>query len=606
MNIITHVFKKDVIRLRYLMLVWLLLIVVQMALGIYGQKLAVEALELQMILPLLMKLVGFLQGLMMIVVIPLIIQDDSVVGTTAFWYTRPILRKELLLSKSLAMLTFLILPLLAAELFVLGANGASGYHLALAVPEVVMEKLAFIIPFVILAAVTPKLSRYALVGVIVFAIIVVIMILMAVVGMVFPAIRKFGNSNIYQTASLEASYTAAKCFYTIIIGGLIIGYQFMTRRTKRTAMLFAGACIVMWVGTLFWNFDFLKESAAVESSAIKVEGISLGFDPENLMVSDGFRFNKNDLREKSISTKSTVSGLPEGQFAILKGMYDAQMGYPDSSVLKSKYISTMKRHGYYNLEFMPSIQKVLGDVKLVNPFNEKFSYTEIFSLSGADLHKYKDKAGTYSARANLEIYKYEIVSEVPLGEGEKGTFGAEQVVIYDVLERDNAVSVILHEKKINLLFDRRVKKISRIELSQNMYSEYSPVYLLVNKERGEAFLPEAGNNMNANVMDALGPVRVRTKSKLLDFTDVNSRNSDLPEMDKEWLAGAELVRMNAVLTGTADVDFKIEDFSLPSESTSSAGELDELDKQLKMQDKQMQRWNPAVKVQTTEIIVQPK
>jgi len=241
MNIITHVFKKDVIRLRYLMLVWLLLIIVQMALGIFGHKLAAEALELQMILPLLMKLIGFLQGLMMIVAIPLIIQDDSVVGTTAFWYTRPILRKSLLLSKSLAMLTVLVLPLLAAELFVLASNGASGYHLALAVPEVVIEKLAFIIPFVILAAVTPKLSRYALVGIIVFAIIVVIMILISVAGMIFPAIKKFGNSNIYQTASLEASYTVAKCFYTIIIGGLLISYQFMTRRTVRTVAMFAGA-----------------------------------------------------------------------------------------------------------------------------------------------------------------------------------------------------------------------------------------------------------------------------------------------------------------------------------------------------------------------------
>jgi hypothetical protein len=574
------------------MLVWLLLIIVQPALGIFGQKLAAEVFELQIILPLLMKLIGFLQGLMMIVVIPLIIQNDSVVGTTAFWYTRPILRKSLLLSKSLAMLTVLILPLLMAELFVLAFNGASGYHLALAVPEVIIEKLAFITPFVILAAVTPKLSRYALVGVIVFAVYVVIMILLSVAGMIFPVIKQIGNSNIYKTASLEASYTTAKCLYTIIIGGLLIGYQFMSRRTSRTAMLFVAACIVLWTGTLFWNFDFLQESATVESSAIKVEGLSLSFDSQCLMVSDEFRFNKSDLRGKSISTKNTVRGLPEGHFAILKRMQDAKMEYPDGSVLDSRYVSTSKRLGYYNEEFMPSIQKVLGNVKLVNPFDGKFSYTEIFSLDGANLLKYKDKAGTYSARASLDIYKYDIVSEVPLGEGAEGAFGAEQVVVYDVLERDNAVSVVLLEKKINLLFDRRIKKVSRLDMSQNIYSEYSPVYLLINRERGEAFLPEERDNTQVNAMDALGPMRVRTKSKLLDFTDINNRNSVLPEMNKEWLAGATLVRMNAVLTGTADVDFRVEDFSLPSESTSAAGKLDELDQQLKMQEKQIQRWNP--------------
>ena len=357
-------------------------------------------------------------------------------------------------------------------------------------------------------------------------------------------------------------------------------------------MLFVAACIVMWTGTLFWNIDFLKESAVVESSAIKVEGISLSFDPQNLMVSDEFRFNKSDLREKSISTKNTISGLPEGHFAIVKRMQDAKMEYSDGSVLDSQYISTSKRLGYYNEEFMPSIQEVLGNMKLVNPFNEKFSYTEIFSLDEAKLHKYKDKAGIYSARANLDIYKYEIVSEVPLREGIEGTFGAEQIVVYDVLERDNAVSVVLVEKKINLLFDRRVKKVSRLDMSQNIYSEYSPVYLLVNRERGEAFLPEARDNTQINAMEVFGPKRVRTKSKLLDFTDINSRNSVLPEIDNEWLAGAKLVRMNAVLTGTADVDFRVEDFVLPSESTSEASKLDELDQQLKMQEKQVQRMNP--------------
>jgi len=79
---------------------------------------------------------------------------------------------------------------------------------------------------------------------------------------------------------------------------------------------------------------------------------------------------------------------------------------------------------------------------------------------------------------------------------------------------------------------------------------------------------------------------------MLDFTNVNSRNIALPKMDKEWLAGVEFVRMNAVLTGTADVDFRVEDFSLPSESTSETSEPDALDQQLKMQDKQMQKWNP--------------
>jgi len=81
MNFIPYLFKKDLIRLKYLLLVWLLLILAQSALAIGGINLAAEFLQFQMFLPLLTKLMSFLQGLMIIVIVPLIIQDDSLVGT---------------------------------------------------------------------------------------------------------------------------------------------------------------------------------------------------------------------------------------------------------------------------------------------------------------------------------------------------------------------------------------------------------------------------------------------------------------------------------------------------------------------------------------------
>ena len=323
--------------------------------------------------------------------------------------------------------------------------------------------------------------------------------------------------------------------------------------------------------------------------------MSLDLDLQHLRASDEFRFNKKDTRDKSISTRHTVDGLSDRQFAILKKMHDAKMEYADGNVLKSNYVSTYKLHGYNNAEFMPAIQDVLGDINLVNPFNERSSSTEIFSVDETSLHKHQDQSGTYTVRAELDVYEYEVVLEVPLNNGMKGLSGAEQIVIYDILEKDNTLSVILHEKKINLLFDRRFKKVSRVDMAQNMYSQYSPVYLLVNKEHGEAFLPEVSNNMNINPMDALGPSRLMTKPKQLFFMDVNGRNEGLPEIDEEWLAGAALVRMNAVLAGTAEVSFRSDDFTLPSEPTQSSSELDKLDQQLRMQDKNMNRWNPEVK-----------
>jgi hypothetical protein len=597
----THLFKKDLMRLKYLFIAWSLLILAQAALSIGGNKIAAEILQFQIFLPFFTKLIGFLQGLMMIVIIPLIIQDDSLVGTTAFWYTRPISRKELLFAKVCMVLAILVMPLLVAELFVLAANGATAWHLLLAVPEVLIGKLAFIVPFVILAASTTRFSRYAFVGIIVFAVLVVLAIVWSVIPMFLPSLGKYiNNIELFKNPSLAASIDVAEDIYVLLIGSVLIAHQFLTRNTKRTTGYLVVAFLAMTGFTRLWSWDFLKEVSVVQSSSAISEQLSVDFDTQHVIVADEVQYRKKDVRAKSVTSRQIVKGLPAGQFVILKEMKDVKMKYPDGQTLESRYISAFKREMFSSEKFMTPIQAALKDVKLLNPFKEEFSYTEVFSLDESDLHKFKNKTGTYSASADFDIYKYEIVMQIPLKPGLKGSFGSERVVIYDVLEKENMISVIINEKKINLLFDRSIKKRSRADIAQNIYSEYSPVYLIVNKKRQEAFLPETRDSVNVDVMAAFGPTRLETRAKLFDFTNLNNRNELLPAIDREWLADAELIRMDAIRTGTEQVDFTIEDFSLPSRSTATGNKMDELDQQLRMQDKQTKK-NMPVTVQHKQL-----
>ena len=236
MNFLPYVFKKDFIRLKWLFVVWLLLIMAQAALGIGGMNIAAELLEFQMVLPLLTKLMGFLQGMMIMVMIPLIIQEDSLVGTTAFWFTRPISRKGLLTTKACFIFLLLIVLPVVTEIFVLAANKVTFHQILLAIPEILIEKSAFAIPFIILAVLTPKFSRYALVGISVFAILAVIGIITTVFSIFFPAFAKFlFNWNVFiNNPSLGASIKVIKDIFVVTIGLILIAYQFLTRHTART------------------------------------------------------------------------------------------------------------------------------------------------------------------------------------------------------------------------------------------------------------------------------------------------------------------------------------------------------------------------------------
>ena len=154
MNFLPYIFEKDLLRLRFIFLVWLLLIIAQAALGIGGINIAAEFPEFQMFLPLLTKFISLLQGILIMIMVPLIIQEDSIVGTTAFWFTRPISRKGLLITKVGFILLFLILLPSITELIVLAANKITWHHIGLAIPEILIEKLKFIILFDEVAVVT--------------------------------------------------------------------------------------------------------------------------------------------------------------------------------------------------------------------------------------------------------------------------------------------------------------------------------------------------------------------------------------------------------------------------------------------------------------------
>lgn len=590
MNFLPFIFKKDLIRLRLLFLVWLLLIIAQAALGIGGINIAAELLEFQMFLPLLTKLISFLQGLMVIVMVPLIIQEDSLVGTTAFWFTRPISRKGLLITKFCFVSLFLIAVPFITEIFVLAANKITVHHIILAIPEILIEKLAFVIPFFILAILTPKFSRYALVGISVFAVFAVIGIISSVVMIFLPILTKFlYNFDLYKNPSLEFSVKVAKDIFVIVVGSLLIGHQFLTRYTARTVRWFVVAYFVMMCFSRVWSWDFLKEVVSTKAALTSTSLLKVDFDTHYVTISDEFRYRKKDARGKSIDVKEITTGLPEGQFAILRGLTDVYMKYPDGSILKAGYVSTKKKETFTNEKFMAPLQAVLKNVKLLNPFQGKFSYTEIFSLEDIDLNRYKDKAGTYSANASLDVYKYNTVAEVPLKQGAKDSFGSEQIVIYDILERPNGISVIVGEKKTNLLFDRAIEKKSRYDFAQDIYSDFNNVYLIVNQKRNEAFLAESGGNLYADMMAAYGPTRLETKAKQFDFTYINDRSGALPQIDKNWLADAKLVRIDAEKIGKYPMNLQIANFTLPSQSTEQNPKIDEVDRQLRQSDKQYEQ-----------------
>lgn len=96
MNEIKHLLKNDLKRMKILMLIWLLFLVCSAALTIFTNNSYVIVYERISIF-------------FIAILIPLLIFSEPTVGTTAFWFTRPINIQKLIFSKLLFILIFFII-----------------------------------------------------------------------------------------------------------------------------------------------------------------------------------------------------------------------------------------------------------------------------------------------------------------------------------------------------------------------------------------------------------------------------------------------------------------------------------------------------------------
>jgi hypothetical protein len=592
MKFLGYLFKKDLIRLKWILICWLLLLGVQCFLGISGARLAADNFGLQIIIPELQMLIGFMQGIMLIIIIPLLIQDEPLVGTTGFWFTRPIGRKDLFITKTWFVLGVLILLLVAAAVIVFAANHFMLRHILLAIPQIVMEKLAFMMPFILLASITPKFSRYAMAGIIIFAAYIVMMIAGTFMNILCKfSFSLFTNLEAWKDYTLGLSVDVVKDIFIIAAGTFLAFYQYARRKAKRTVALAVAAFIIMLLINRFWSIDFLKPTESKPIEQIAASQIKLSIDTNQISIADAPRYSKNEEREKIVTAAVTISGLRPDEFAIITSL-ESRIKIPDRSDIISSAVSTRSNENIANAKFMGPIRAALPNAKLVNPFATQVEYQEIFRHNDQTLNFLKSHAGTYSVEARFDIYKYQLATEAPLRQGARKIFDSEQIVIFDVLDHEGGISVLVGEKKANLLFDRTTEKSNPLNQQMSLVFPRN-VYLVINEKTEQAFVEEPSDSPLMNFEDVFNAnAQLASKSRRLDFEFAGTRLTKPVEVDKQWLAGDQLVRLDAVKVGTVTKTFEIPGFQLPQKSTLVLPQESELDKQIELQKRMEKETGP--------------
>lgn len=553
MNPVTHVLKKDVRHSRVLLAVWLLLVVLQFVL--IGSGASPGDRLMQALYSTLSTLVPLFQALVLIVIIPHVVQDEPLVGTTAFWFTRPISRGALLESKTLFALVVLLIPPLIAEVIVLAANGATGHDIALAVPEIVMQQLALILDVAVLAVVTSNFGRFAVLG----AVVVVAMILLQL-AIFWTTLFWHPENMLAGHYSLTQSRSVAGSALTILLAGALIAHQYLTRRTKRTvAGMFIALALVLATQT-FWPWDFLTHPVVVANDP--------NFNAAPIKVSLGGYVNSSDVMTmrgqgapaKNISAQLDTEGAPKGYILEPKDVRP-RLTLPDGRSIEVQ----KAQNTYFSRPNSEALEYALGGTPIVNA-SDYFNNinTSLFTVDAETYQKYVDVPLKLSADIDFVASRYVLAAEMPLEKGARYDHGSEHDVITDVLHQPAGVDIVLRERALHLLF----KSADEPSWQQAVLGSDKIVYLLLNKKRGEAVLQKQENNMNIDF--GMGSQRLVNKPVRLSFGQSPNNGQVTPDLTPEWLADATLVRLELTPSATFSKELTVDAFKLSGQIRTSS------------------------------------
>lgn len=544
---ILHLFKNDLRRSRTLLIAWGLLVLVQSLL--VGWSVHPGDHALQAIYLTISKMVPLFQALLLIVIVPHLVQEEPLVGTTAFWFTRPIPRPSLLKAKALFAAVLIALPLVA-ETCVLATNGITAHDIALAAPEIVLKQLSLIVVVATLAALTPSFGRFAIVGAV-----FVVASMVASLGIVWAVLLRHpgGLAALADDYTLLKSRTIANGVLVAACGGAILVHQYLTRKTRSSAIsaiLVAAASVVL---TAYWPFDFFPKQPT--------GGTGEKFDPASIKVSltqtmprDLGSIRGLGTQEKSLAADIDTSGLPAGDIAI-PSRVDPHLALPDGSSLQVHEVTSTP--GAYGQPDPGALEHALGGIPIVNGANDPGVMVGLLRLDDETFRKYADEPVKLTADMDMTVSKYVIVAEMPVAAGSRYDRGSEHEIVTDVLREGTGVEVLVEKRNVQLLFDGASKPAN---LAFQPFQNGQTVYLLCNRKRHMAVLQKQGFNVDLSSMLLSSGERLIHQTLQFSFGPEQYRLT--PDLTEAWLADATLVRLQLEPVGSVSKQLVVEKFLL--------------------------------------------
>ena len=561
MTLVAHLIGAELGRFKWLLLGWLVIEATATTLSGIQPTFSARARLFELI-GIVTNLLWLAEFLLFIVMIPLVVQADPLVGTDAFWMTRPIPPRALLSAKGIFLAVVVAVAPIVAESAVMIAYRVPLTDVSRVAVQNAVYQMLWLTIIMAAASVTPTLARYALLfagAAIGLALLeAVTQLIQTSIGRHVPLLPAFP-----EPANPTASLMLLLLLTAAALG--MIAVQYATRSWVRSAPVGVVAVILAIYASGHWRWEFFGGPPVVPQWAQEQSALQLFSIPGTVKAeppSDYFG-SKNALR--SVRAQVRLGALPAGWSA------RAKLEGGKLQLLDGRRVTSWGIYATHVLmagEAAPGslLSETLLDVdRSLDSGPEEDEAIVVLSLLDHELTRLGQAHGRYDGRFRIELTHHEVEAIVPLKLGAVHQRGAFRIRI-DAVRRDGlrSVSVLAHESAASSIFDRE--------------GQPARLYYLRNPQRREAILGRTNYQSTGTPIPRALPMAIHNDEQTgfsaraaeLSFGSHRRQAESDPALDDGWLAGAELIIVRASDRGAVERTLAIDDFSIPAPTKSSS------------------------------------
>jgi hypothetical protein len=460
-------------------------------------------------------------GLLVVLTVQ-VVQADRLVGTTAFWVTRPVCRWHLLAAKLIVLAGVLVVIPVAVDALVVAGNGLPLAQAAGAAADGALLRLAVVLPIAVLASVSADLAGFVVPAVCVLLGVFATEAAIARLGLVAKSSRAANDSIFVFTA-------------VVVVAGALatFAHQVLTRRTARSTLIALLTVVVALLVANRWTAVVVGPPRGLEAGWLDPAKVHLavsGATPaETRTGTSGWAADRAGW---IVAARYDLDGAPPS-VVLAPNAATLRSVFPDGSRQAAVVRARLSPFAAAVTDSSPDQVETLGRLlgtPIASSQHASVEHQMPVAVVSEEGRRTLSRLGAQAdVEATIGAVAYRIGAVLPLQQRSRGTAGDHSLSLLSAACRDARCAVVVREVRTDFLVDLR--RPSGLQ------------YVLVNRLRKVALrLGDSGYRSREVVLGAISFATLGEHINVARRTMVFGATGDqsLP-IDASWEKDAELV-----------------------------------------------------------------